>query len=140
MNEDEDSRVMNTIQYYWELALASNRISPQLSKSMIFEMLESIKASDKPIPDYFKKLFCFKCFAIFKFGENVKITISATKKHPNMKIIEYRFLGCQNIQRINAQRLKNNEEKQDSIKEEENIPISDKKVQQKRKLFTNFFS
>lgn len=130
----------NQIQYYWNLAVTSNKISSQISKSMISEMLQSIKASDKQTPEYFKKLFCFKCFTIFEFGENVKITIKSTKKHPNMKMIEYRCLSCQNIQRINAQRLKNIEEKNTTIIKEEIKPIPDKKAQQKRKLFTSIFS
>lgn len=133
----------NNIQYYWDLAIASQKISPQLSKSLIYEMLDSIKAADKPIPEYFKKLFCYKCFTIFEFGTNARITIRATKKHPNMKMIEYRCLNCQNIQRINAQRIKKLNEKEDTLPEDEiktEKQTMEKKVQQKRKLFTSIFS
>lgn len=133
--DDEDN-----VSYFWNLAIASNSISPQLSKSMIFEMLESIKASDKPIPEYFKKLFCFKCFTIFEIGKNFKVTIRAIKKRPNMKMIEYHCLSCQNIQRINAKRSKIIEEKKQSPSEQEIEQVPEKKVQQKRKLFTNIFS
>lgn len=131
----------SSIQHFWELAVSAYHISPELSKTMISEMLESIKQADKPIPDYFKKLFCFKCFHLFEVGKNMKISIRSHKKHPNLKIIEYHCLSCQNTQRINAQRSKSfRENPPPTIPEGAEPQPQKRQIQQKRKLFANIFS
>lgn len=90
----------------WELAQASFNISPELSKSILNEMLESLREERKSIPPHFKHLFCFKCFCIFVQGKTCKTCIRSNRKHPNLKIIEIHCLSCGFTQRINAQKTK----------------------------------
>ena len=141
MDEEEN------IQHFYDLAREARKFSPELSKTMVSEMLQSIKESNKPIPEYFKKLLCYKCFSLFEIGKNCKVAVHSNKKHPNLKIVEYHCLDCKNTQRINCLRAKKVVEKQlepQKIKEispkhEFNKSQTNPKIQQKRKLFTNIF-
>ena len=68
---------------------------------------------------------------VFSIGENLKVITRSTKKHPNLKIIEYHCLNCKNTQRINLLRNKIKKE----IKIQESKPNSNR-----RKLLLNLFS
>ena len=135
-NENEEE-----IQRFWELAISTYEISPELSRSMISNMLHLIKENNIKEPDYFKKTFCFKCFSLFQIGKNCKVIINRNRKHPNLKIVEYHCMNCQNIQRINVLRSKT---PKPIVQEEKPNEISvqkTKRVQQrKHKLLMEIFS
>lgn len=132
------------VQHFWELALASYEVSPEVSKSALRTCLEIMRESDQDIPQEWKKMFCMKCFNLFYHGYNCKVNINSNKKHPNLKIIEYHCLGCGNVQRINSTRSK-----QEAVPEPQEVKqdldsylqlSASRNQQKKRKLMMDLFS
>jgi RNase P subunit RPR2 len=119
------------VQRFWDLAVASCNISPSLSRTAVLEMLEAVKSSGKSVPEYFRKLFCLKCFSIFSQGRNCKILVRCAHKHPNLKVIEYHCLSCGHTQRMNCQRSK--AKPAPPLDSTPIAPIPEKRLQQKRK-------
>lgn len=123
----------SSIDHLWDVVLVSKDVSPGLASSLVQEILETMKIEHQEIPDHYKKLFCFKCFNIFKIGENCKVTIGGCKKHPNTKFLEYHCLKCKGCQRINVQR---NKETAPPVLFE---PPKKKTNENRRKLLTSLF-
>ncbi|EAX99826.1 hypothetical protein TVAG_088080 [Trichomonas vaginalis G3] len=127
-----------TIQHYWDTAVKLNEVSPELSASMLREMMEELREERKDIPPYFKKMFCFKCFSLFHLGENCQVTIGGNSKHPNIKYIEYNCSKCKNIQRINVQRSKEAPKPIPPPTKQQN-PKQNQKNDRKRKIMMSIF-
>lgn len=131
------------IQHYWEMALNSLEFSPELSRSIIEQMLQTIRNHEMPIPSYFKKLFCFKCLTIYVPGKNVSVHVSSFKKHPNLKVVSYYCLSCHYTQRINLFRKKCLQLPPKPLMQQSNtfqIKQAKRANEHKRKLITSLFS
>lgn len=127
-----------TVEHFWNLAVASFDTSPELSKYAIMTCLEALREAGKPVPEHFKKMMCMKCMLLFVQGSNCKVLIQSNKKRPNLKIIEYHCLSCGNVQRVNVLRNKQTAPPPPAPVEQHSIP--EKKMQQRRKLMMDLFS
>jgi RNase P subunit RPR2 len=125
------------VEHFWDLAIASVQVSPEVSKGAILELLETLKLNDLDVPQHFKRLFCLKCFSLFAYGKNCKIVVRSHRGHPNLKVIEYRCLECKNIQRVNCIRSRTPVHGLQDRELELSIP--DRKKQQSRKLMMDLF-
>lgn len=94
------------IKYKWMAAKELLEINEGLSRSYISDILTQLKENEVEIPNYFRKLFCFKCFNIFDIGVNCNVFVNLDKNDKETVLMNYKCLNCKHIQCVKSKKTK----------------------------------